>query len=960
MQARYNKLLPEVYHTVKKHNLLSVTQTHRGSKGTNRKPIFNIPVRTTERIFTPQQPACSVRRSPTLTVVHQPTPWNLPTILNANVQSLNNKIDELQTVCDINGVDIAVISETFISDQKPIEQYELDGYHKPPPVCCRKDQSRGGVACYIKDHIPYKWWQELTQPGIESLWITMRPKRLPREISNIILGAIYHPPSANNYSMIQHIQTSLETILQQHPGAGILITGDFNQLKCSALTSGFRLKQIVNKPTRGHNILDKILTNMPTLYPPPSIIGNIASSDHDTVLAVPQVTSAWKPPTCSTILTRPVDHQKKCHLGTTLQNVRWEQMYNLNTAEEQYEFFESALNSAIDNCLPRIEKRLYSNDKPWITPAFKTLISQRQKAKLQGNTTLYNTLRNRVNRSRKSLRSDFYKKSLEQINDSKSWWKTVKQLIGLNNRDTTLLGLANDKYNSDEKLLADAINETFAEVSADLDPLKPPEMPINRPVPDKYIIHTHQVEKRLSQIKLKKAIGPDNIPNWILKEYSDILAPPVSAIFNTTLRTANIPSMWLSANICPLAKVKPPTDIKKDLRPISLTPILAKTLESFPVRWIRSECGNVDINQYGAIERSSTTHALLQILHPIFKATDKPKYFARILMIDFSKAFDHIHHQTALNKMKSNGAHTVLVDWFRAFLTKRRQRVKIGKSVSEWKYINGGVPQGTLSGPEIFIHMVSDLQTDLPCIKYVDDTTIVEICQYDEQSQMQSVLDSILEWSVTNQLYLNAKKTKEIVVNFSRKELNIPALTINGSNIERVQSAKLLGVMISENLKWSEHVNYIHPKASKRLYYLRQLKQAGLSQSDLLKVYETLIRPKLEYCCQVWSTGLTMELCSLLESVQERACRIILPWISYSDALNILKIPTVTQRYQTLSLKFFRQMQTDSHRLHSLLPVSKECHYGLRKKCTLPLPICKTERYKKSFIPWCLFHCEKD
>ena len=85
-------------------------------------------------------------------------------------------------------------------------------------------------------------------------------------------------------------------------------------------------------------------------------------------------------------------------------------------------------------------------------PIFKILISQRQKATLQGNTTLYNTLRNQVNRSRRCHRYDFYEKSLEQLNDSKLWWKTVNQPSELNKRDTTLLGLRNE-----EKLLADAI-----------------------------------------------------------------------------------------------------------------------------------------------------------------------------------------------------------------------------------------------------------------------------------------------------------------------------------------------------------------------------------------------------------------------------------------------------------------------------------------------------------------------
>ena len=153
---------------------------------------------------------------------------------------------------------------------------------------------------------------------------------------------------------------------------------------------------------------------------------------------------------------------------------------------------------------------------------------------------------------------------------------------------------------------------------------------------------------------------------------------------------------------------------------------------------MRSECENMDSIQNGAIERSFITHALLHILHPVFKATDNPKYFALILMIDFSKAFNHIHHQPALNRMKSNGVRPILVDWFRAFLTKLKTESENWQICIRVEILKWRCPP-RYPGPEIFVHMVSDLQNDLLCVKSVDDTKIFNIFQYDEQSQMQSV-----------------------------------------------------------------------------------------------------------------------------------------------------------------------------------------------------------------------------
>ena len=66
----------------------------------------------------------------------------------------------------------------------------------------------------------------------------------------------------------------------------------------------------------------------------------------------------------------------------------------------------------------------------------------------------------------------------------------------------------------------------------------------------------------------------------------------------------------------------------------------------------------------------------------------------------------------------------------------------------------------------------------------------------------------------------------------------------------------MLGVTISNNLTWSKHVDNIVSKAGKRVYMLYQLKRAGISQLDLVKIYVLVIRPVLEYACPVWSTNL--------------------------------------------------------------------------------------------------------
>ena len=96
----------------------------------------------------------------------------------------------------------------------------------------------------------------------------------------------------------------------------------------------------------------------------------------------------------------------------------------------------------------------------------------------------------------------------------------------------------------------------------------------------------------------------------------------------------------------------------------------------------------------------------------------EPDTFVRVLLVDYSKAFDHINHEILIAKLYDMGLPACLVRWMAAFLIDRQQSVKIGDTVSSIGYPNGGVPQGTLSGPKNFLVQINDLQTPCPMFKY--------------------------------------------------------------------------------------------------------------------------------------------------------------------------------------------------------------------------------------------------
>ena len=163
--------------------------------------------------------------------------------------------------------------------------------------------------------------------------------------------------------------------------------------------------------------------------------------------------------------------------------------------------------------------------------------------------------------------------------------------------------------------------------------------------------------------------------------------------------------------------------IEKDIRPISLTPIVANVFESIIIKWVDETIeGEIDGKQFGGISGTSTTDVLVELVHMWYKATDKLNSYVRVVMLDFSKAFDLINHHLLLDKLQSYGLPAHILRWKATFLLDRAHRVKIGNEYSHSGHPNSGVPQGTLSGPKCFLVYINDLRTTVPLYKYVDDS----------------------------------------------------------------------------------------------------------------------------------------------------------------------------------------------------------------------------------------------
>ena len=109
----------------------------------------------------------------------------------------------------------------------------------------------------------------------------------------------------------------------------------------------------------------------------------------------------------------------------------------------------------------------------------------------------------------------------------------------------------------------------------------------------------------------------------MLIQLADVFAAPVCCIINSSIRQGVVPSQWKISHITPIPKCIPAKCLENDLRPISITPALAKIAESFICRFFDDHfCDIIDKNQFGCTKNRSTTHALIKFSHELFSASD--------------------------------------------------------------------------------------------------------------------------------------------------------------------------------------------------------------------------------------------------------------------------------------------------------------------------------------------------
>ena len=367
-------------------------------------------------------------------------------------------------------------------------------------------------------------------------------------------------------------------------------------------------------------------------------------------------------------------------------------------------------------------------------------------------------------------------------------------------------------------------------------------------------------------------------------------------------------------------------------------------------------------HQFGFRQFHSTTTTLLDCTNEWYINMDRGLYNI-VVLLDLKKAFDTVNHEILLRKFERYGFGNKALDLLSNYLTNRTQRCQLNGMLSDQRGITCGIPQGSILGPLLFIIYINDLPN---CLKHTTprmfayDTSLTAVGKTLNEAEeiANKDLKNIKVWLSSNKLSLNIAKTEYILIG-SRSKINSmdvqPTVKIDTCPIKRVKSAKVLGVEIDENLNWEKHIEYIASKVSSGIGALKKLKEF-VDRDTLVLVYNALIQPHFDYCCEVWDE-LGKGLGERLQKLQNRAARVVmnfknehgqsilartaLGWTSLEERRALMKAKLM---YKTVN-------QLAPQRLCNIFQSSNTVNsYNLRGSSTgLFIPRSRTEFFKKSF-----------
>lgn len=585
---------------------------------------------------------------------------------------------------------------------------------------------------------------------------------------------------------------------------------------------------------------------------------------------------------------------------TEITSNNWDEFYKTKDPNKALEHFYTKFNKAYNNSFPiKTLSRKRAKDKKWIDEKLKQRIHEKNrlyKKKLHNptiaNTTEYNKVRNQVNKEIKLAEENHYSKLItSEKNNLRKLWEIAGTIANPNKvkKNTQIKRLqVNDTNITEDVTIAETLNDYFCSIGKNYANKIKTNNEYKKYLKNKNSnsmflqkVEEKEITKIISSLNEKKAAGDDEIKPKFLKICNPHLSKQLTHIINLSFTTGIVPEKLKIAKVIPIYKKNDHTD-PNNYRPISLLSIINKIMEKLMHKRISKFLEKHDVlykYQFSYREKHSTTQAVIEIVDNIIHELEEGNMVAGIYL-DLSKAFDTVDHKILRHKLEHYGIRGPPLKWVENYLKDRKQYTQVNGVKSKLKYIEYGVPQGSVLGPLLFLIYINDIDSSTKENKlrlFADDSNVFVVEKRAEvlKEKMKEVMANMCKWFTANKLTINMNKTAYSI--FTRPNTKVPALLNNikmsDTTIQRVKEARYLGITLDDKLNWKTHIQQLANSLNKTNQAFKILKNyVGDKEKKML--YYAYTYSKIQYGIEVYSQANKKDM-KKIQVKQNRALKIL-------------------------------------------------------------------------------------